>query len=105
MDAAHISFSLLSRTVNLVCHKETGQHQAMKMITREKVTEETKADVLMERDILIFTDNPSVVSLYCTFETEGHFCMVMECVGGKGGGLGLVMHVVRLGSLGIGTAY
>lgn len=29
-----------------------------------------------------FTDNPFVVSMYCTFETKKHLCMVMEYVEG-----------------------
>ena len=35
-----------------------------------------------ERDILCFTDNPFVVSLQCSFETQQHLCMVMEYVEG-----------------------
>lgn len=35
-----------------------------------------------ERDILCFTDNPFVVSLQCSFETQRHLCMVMEYVEG-----------------------
>ena len=29
-----------------------------------------------ERDILTFTDNPFVVSMYCSFESKKHLCMV-----------------------------
>ena len=35
-----------------------------------------------ERDIMSFTDNPFVVSMYCSFETRKHLCMVMEYVEG-----------------------
>ena len=35
-----------------------------------------------ERDILTFTDNPFVVSMYCSFESKKHLCMVMEYVEG-----------------------
>ena len=35
-----------------------------------------------ERDILTFTDNPFVVSMYCSFESRKHLCMVMEYVEG-----------------------
>ena len=35
-----------------------------------------------ERDIMSFTDNPFVVSMYCSFESRKHLCMVMEYVEG-----------------------
>ena len=38
--------------------------------------------VFAERDIMSFTDNPFVVSMYCTFESRKHLCMVMEYVEG-----------------------
>ena len=37
----------------------------------------------VERDILTFAENPFVVSMYCSFETRRHLCMVMEYVEGK----------------------
>lgn len=37
----------------------------------------------VERDILTFAENPFVVSMYCSFETKRHLCMVMEYVEGK----------------------
>lgn len=36
----------------------------------------------VERDILTFAENPFVVSMYCSFETRRHLCMVMEYVEG-----------------------
>lgn len=36
----------------------------------------------MERDILTFAENPFVVSMFCSFETKRHLCMVMEYVEG-----------------------
>lgn len=36
----------------------------------------------VERDILTFAENPFVVSMYCSFETKRHLCMVMEYVEG-----------------------
>ncbi|XP_048477161.1 microtubule-associated serine/threonine-protein kinase 3-like, partial [Rhincodon typus] len=38
--------------------------------------------VFVERDILTFAENPFVVSMYCSFETRRHLCMVMEYVEG-----------------------
>ena len=83
IEAAHISFSLLSRSVELMRHRETGQTVAIKMIERESLDEEMKAKVLVERDILTFADNPFIVPMYCAFETKTHMCMVMENAGGK----------------------
>lgn len=37
----------------------------------------------VERDILTFAENPFVVSMYCSFETRRHLCMVMEYVEGN----------------------
>lgn len=37
----------------------------------------------VERDILTFAENPFVVSMYCSFETRRHLCMVMEYVEGE----------------------
>lgn len=38
--------------------------------------------VFAERDILSFADNPFVVSMYCSFETRKHLCLVLELVEG-----------------------
>lgn len=38
--------------------------------------------VFVERDILSFTDNPFVVTMYASFETRKHMCLVMEYVEG-----------------------
>ncbi|XP_035526804.1 microtubule-associated serine/threonine-protein kinase 3-like [Morone saxatilis] len=69
-------------TVNLVRHRETGQAFAMKLIKRQNKGKKLQAQVLVERDILTFTDNPFVVSMFCMFETKTDLCMVMEYVGG-----------------------
>lgn len=37
----------------------------------------------VERDILTFAENPFVVSMFCSFETRRHLCMVMEYVEGE----------------------
>lgn len=65
-------------------HTETGQAFAMKTIRRQSLTRELDVQhVLLERDILTFTDNPFVVSLFCTFETDADLCIVMEYVAGE----------------------
>lgn len=80
---AHISFVLLSRTVKLVRHRESGQGFAMKVIKRQKMTKDLKVQLLVERDIFTFIHNPFIVSMFCSFETTTHLFTVMEYVEGK----------------------
>ncbi|KAK2181191.1 hypothetical protein NP493_407g03038 [Ridgeia piscesae] len=69
--------------VYLVRHKETRQRFALKKLLKHNLVLRNQVEqVFAERDILTFTDNPFVVSLYCSFETKKHLCMVMEYVEG-----------------------
>lgn len=78
-------FSLLPhRAVFLVRHKETRQRFAMKKINRQNLILRNQIQqVFVERDILTFAENPFVVSMFCSFETRRHLCMVMEYVEGN----------------------
>ncbi|KAF3858464.1 hypothetical protein F7725_011665 [Dissostichus mawsoni] len=70
-------------TVFLVRHKETRQRFAMKKINRQNLMLRNQIQqVFVERDILTFAENPFVVSMFCSFETRRHLCMVMEYVEG-----------------------
>lgn len=70
--------------VYLVRHKETHQRFAMKKINRQNLILRNQIQqVFVERDILTFAENPFVVSMFCSFETRRHLCMVMEYVEGK----------------------
>eukprot|EP00064_Thunnus_orientalis_P003746 superscaffoldBa00000318_g3757 len=70
--------------VFLVRHKETRQRFAMKKINRQNLILRNQIQqVFVERDILTFAENPFVVSMFCSFETRRHLCMVMEYVEGK----------------------
>uniref|UniRef100_A0A667YIR2 non-specific serine/threonine protein kinase n=1 Tax=Myripristis murdjan TaxID=586833 RepID=A0A667YIR2_9TELE len=72
--------------VFLVRHKETRQRFAMKKINRQNLMLRNQIQqVFVERDILTFAENPFVVSMFCSFETRRHLCMVMEYVEGKVG--------------------
>lgn len=69
--------------VYLVRVKETRQRVAMKKISKNNLMLRNQVDqVFTERDIMSFTDNPFVVSMYCSFETKKHLCLVMEYVEG-----------------------
>ncbi|XP_075953568.1 microtubule-associated serine/threonine-protein kinase 3 isoform X2 [Anarhichas minor] len=70
-------------TVFLVRHKDTRQRFAMKKINRQNLMLRNQIQqVFVERDILCFAENPFVVSMFCSFETRRHLCMVMEYVEG-----------------------
>uniref|UniRef100_A0A3B4YSX7 non-specific serine/threonine protein kinase n=1 Tax=Seriola lalandi dorsalis TaxID=1841481 RepID=A0A3B4YSX7_SERLL len=70
--------------VHLVRHKETRQRFAMKKINRQNLVLRNQIQqAFVERDILTFAENPFVVSMFCSFETRRHLCMVMEYVEGK----------------------
>ncbi|XP_034559716.1 microtubule-associated serine/threonine-protein kinase 3 isoform X2 [Notolabrus celidotus] len=69
--------------VYLVRHKDTRQRFAMKKINRQNLVLRNQIQqVFVERDILTFAENPFVVSMFCSFETRRHLCMVMEYVEG-----------------------
>jgi microtubule-associated serine/threonine kinase len=69
--------------VYLVKHKETRQRFAMKRIAKQSLQLRNQVQrAFLERDIMTFTENPFVVSMYCSFETKNHLCMIMEYVEG-----------------------
>ncbi|XP_060576748.1 microtubule-associated serine/threonine-protein kinase 2-like isoform X3 [Ruditapes philippinarum] len=69
--------------VYLVRHKESKQRFAMKKICKQNLILRNQTEqVFTERDVLTFADNPFVVSMWCSFETKRHLCMVMEYVEG-----------------------
>lgn len=68
----------------LVRHKETRQRFAMKKINKQNLILRNQIQqAFVERDILTFAENPFVVSMFCSFETRRHLCMVMEYVEGE----------------------
>nr|XP_054606730.1 microtubule-associated serine/threonine-protein kinase 1 isoform X1 [Nothobranchius furzeri] len=69
--------------VYLVRHLETHQRFAMKKINKQNLILRNQIQqAFVERDILTFAENPFVVSMFCSFETRRHLCMVMEYVEG-----------------------
>lgn len=60
------------------------QRFAMKKINKQNLILRNQIQqAFVERDILTFAENPFVVSMFCSFETRRHLCMVMEYVEGK----------------------
>uniref|UniRef100_A0A8D0FNM8 non-specific serine/threonine protein kinase n=1 Tax=Strix occidentalis caurina TaxID=311401 RepID=A0A8D0FNM8_STROC len=72
--------------VYLVRHTATRQRFAMKKINKQNLLLRNQVEqAFVERDILTFAENPFVVSMFCSFQTRRHLCMVMEYVeGGRG---------------------
>ncbi|XP_056671188.1 microtubule-associated serine/threonine-protein kinase 2 isoform X5 [Monodelphis domestica] len=69
--------------VFLVRHRSTRQRFAMKKINKQNLILRNQIQqAFVERDILTFAENPFVVSMFCSFETRRHLCMVMEYVEG-----------------------
>ncbi|RVE69096.1 hypothetical protein OJAV_G00074460 [Oryzias javanicus] len=69
--------------VYLVRHLESRQRFAMKKINKQNLILRNQIQqAFVERDILTFAENPFVVSMFCSFETRRHLCMVMEYVEG-----------------------
>ncbi|XP_051573019.1 microtubule-associated serine/threonine-protein kinase 1-like [Myxocyprinus asiaticus] len=69
--------------VYLVRHLESRQRFAMKKINKQNLILRNQIQqAFVERDILTFAENPFVVSMFCSFETRRHLCMVLEYVEG-----------------------
>uniref|UniRef100_H2ML66 non-specific serine/threonine protein kinase n=1 Tax=Oryzias latipes TaxID=8090 RepID=H2ML66_ORYLA len=78
------SSDLTKLAVYLVRHLESQQRFAMKKINKQNLILRNQIQqAFVERDILTFAENPFVVSMFCSFETRRHLCMVMEYVEGK----------------------
>lgn len=80
------------RAVYLVRHRATRQRFAMKKINKQNLLLRNQVQqAFVERDILTFAENPFVVSMFCSFQTRRHLCMVMEYVEGAIQGLGVAI--------------
>ena len=72
-------------TVKRAKHRETGERFAVKVLAKRRMSEEDKANMITEIDILKSMDHPNIVRLIEVFEDERHWCLVMELM--KGGEL------------------
>eukprot|EP00270_Netrium_digitus_P005956 TRINITY_DN1803_c0_g1_i3.p1 TRINITY_DN1803_c0_g1~~TRINITY_DN1803_c0_g1_i3.p1 ORF type:complete len:952 (+),score=329.11 TRINITY_DN1803_c0_g1_i3:111-2966(+) len=72
-------------SVHLVELKDTGKMFAMKAMDKEVMVNRNKVHrVCTEREILGFLDHPFVPTLFASFQTATHVCLVTEfCSGGE----------------------
>ncbi|XP_073500510.1 microtubule-associated serine/threonine-protein kinase 3-like isoform X3 [Phyllobates terribilis] len=66
-------------SVHLVRHTDTNKICAMKKMDKQNLKNpKTLKWAFQERDISTFADCPFVASMFCSFPTKLHLCMVME---------------------------
>jgi len=69
-------------TVKKAKNRTTGERFAVKVLSKKKMTEEDKAAMKVEIEILKQVDHPNIVKLIDVFEDERHWCLVMELMNG-----------------------
>ena len=72
-------------TVKRAKNRASGERFAVKVLAKRRMSDEDKANMLVEIDILKSMDHPNIVRLIEVFEDERHWCLVMELM--KGGEL------------------
>lgn len=72
-------------TVKRAKNRATGERFAVKVLAKRRMSDEDKANMLVEIDILKSMDHPNIVRLIEVFEDDRHWCLVMELM--KGGEL------------------
>jgi len=65
-------------TVKKAKNRATGDRVAVKVLSKRKMTEEDKAAMKTEIEILKQVDHPNIVRLIDVYEDERHICLVME---------------------------
>ena len=77
-------------------HKDSGKIYAMKVVEKEFLENENKADkILSEKEIMIQIDHPFIVKLHWAFQSSKELHFVMDfCVGGE-----LFYHLRNVGRL------
>ncbi|CAJ0931550.1 unnamed protein product [Ranitomeya imitator] len=64
--------------IHLVRHTDTNKIFAMKKMDKPNLKPKSLNWAFQERDISTFADCPFVASMFCSFPTKLHLCMVME---------------------------
>lgn len=69
-------------TVKKAKHRASGERFAVKVLSKKKMSDEDKAAMSTEIEILKQVDHPNIVKLVDVFEDERHLCLVMELMQG-----------------------
>jgi len=77
-DLGQGSFATVKRATN----KRTGEKVAIKIITKQQLSEEDKIGLQNEIDILTHVDHPNIVKLFEVFEDHDSYSLVMELMTG-----------------------
>ena len=63
----------------LVRHKQTKMRFAMKRLSKQRmIMKKQVQNIFQERDVLTVAENPFVVGLWCSFQTEVQKCYVFS---------------------------
>jgi len=67
-----MNYSIFSySSVYLVRHKQTKMRFAMKRLSKQRmIMKKQVQNIFQERDVLTVAENPFVVGLWCSFQTE-----------------------------------
>ena len=69
---------LSSSSVYLVRHKQTKMRFAMKRLSKQRmIMKKQVQNIFQERDVLTVAENPFVVGLWCSFQTEVQHYAIM----------------------------
>lgn len=77
-DLGQGSFATVKRATN----KRTGERVAIKIISKQQLSEEDKLGLQNEIDILTHVDHPNIVKLYEVYEDSDSYSLVMELMTG-----------------------
>ena len=71
-------FAFVRRAKN----RTTGQHVAIKIYQKQKMSEGEKESMEVEMEVLKQLDHPNIIKLYEIFEEEKYICLVIELMEG-----------------------
>lgn len=63
-------------------NRTTGQHVAIKIYQKEKMSEGERESMEIEMEVLKQLDHPNIIKLYDIFEDKKYICLVIELMEG-----------------------
>jgi calcium-dependent protein kinase len=67
-----------------VKHKISGDIRAVKVLSKENISEAGRSKILFEVEVLRSLDHPNILTVFEVYEDEKQFCIVTElCMGGE----------------------